>query len=192
MLKVSFFFTLISKRYESHLVQNNKIINLSVQKGCMEKVLGCWEHSSMVWSVLKEARSKKSSAASIWLDIANTYGSIAHKLIFFGLWRYGIPNKWIQIVESYFAGIFIKSFSGSAASSWHRHQRGIIASCTISINLFYAGMNVALEYSLHTNVPKFVINNNPQPLIHAFIVGLNLLSSSVLVLKHSFTIVPKL
>ena len=117
MLKVSFFFTLISKRYESHLVQNNKIINLSVQKGCMEKVLGCWEHLSMVWSVLKEARSKKSSAASIWLDIANTYGSIAHKLIFFGLWRYGIPNKWIQIVESYFAGIFIKSFSGSAASS---------------------------------------------------------------------------
>ena len=130
----------------------------------MEKVLGCWEHLSMVWSVLKEARSKKSSAASIWLDIANTYGSIAHKLIFFGLWRYGIPNKWIQIVESYFAEIFIKSFSGSAASSWHRHQRGIIASCTISINLFYAGMNVALEYSLHTNVPKFVINNNPQTL----------------------------
>ena len=158
----------------------------------MEKVLGCWEHLSMVWSVLKGARSKKSSAASIWLDIANTYGSIAHKLIFFGLWRYGIPNKWIQIVESYFAEIFIKSFSGSAASSWHRHQRGIIASCTISINLFYAGMNVVLEYSLHTNVPKFVINNNPQPLIHAFIVGLNLLSSSVLVLKHSFTIVPKL
>ena len=87
---------------------------------------------------------------------------------------------------------FIKSFSGSATSSWHRHQHGIIASCAISINLLFAGMNVILEYSLHTNVPKFVINNNPLPLIHAFIVGLNLLSSSVLVLKHSFTVVPKL
>ena len=105
-----FFSLIISKRYESHLVQNNKIINLSVQKGCMVKVLGCWEHLSMVWSVLKEARSKKSSPASIWLDIANRYGSIAHKLIFFDLWRYGIPNKWIQIAESYYAGIFIKSF----------------------------------------------------------------------------------
>ena len=71
------FFSLISKRLESHLVQNNKIINLSVQKGCMEKVPGCWEHLSMIWSVLKEARAK-SSAASIWLDIANVYGSIPH------------------------------------------------------------------------------------------------------------------
>ena len=36
----------------------------------------------MVWSVLKEVRSKKSSAASIWLDIAKAYGSIPNKLIF--------------------------------------------------------------------------------------------------------------
>ena len=34
------FFSLISKWLVSHLVQNNKTINLSVQKGCMEKVLG--------------------------------------------------------------------------------------------------------------------------------------------------------
>ena len=115
------FFSLISKWLESHLVQNNKIINLSVQKGCMEKVPGCWEHLSMVWSVLKEARAKKSSAASIWLDIANAYGSISHKLISFPLRRYGIPNQWIQIVESNYVGIFSKSFSELTTSSWHRH-----------------------------------------------------------------------
>ena len=37
-------------------------INSSVQKGHMEKVPGCWKHLSMVWSALKEARAKKSSA----------------------------------------------------------------------------------------------------------------------------------
>ena len=131
----------------------------------MGKVPGCWKHLSMVWSVLKEARAKKSSAASIWLDIANAYGSIPHKLIFFALRRYGVPNHWIQIVESYYVGIFSKSFSESATSSWHRHQRGIFAGCTISIILFLAGMNVILEYSLHTNVPRFVINNNQLPLV---------------------------
>ena len=130
------------------------------------------------WSVLKEARVKKSSAALILLDIANRYGSISHKLIFFSLQRYGIPNQWIQIVESY-VGIFSKSFSESATSSWHRHQRGIFAGCTISIILFLAGMNVILEYTLHTNVPRFVINNNPLPLVRAFMDDLNLLSSSV-------------
>ena len=105
----------------SHLVQNNKFINLSVEKGCMEKVPGCWEHFFMVWSVLKEARAKKSSATSIWLDIATAYGSIPHKLIFFALQRYGIPDQWIQIVESYYVEIFGKFYSKLAASTWHRH-----------------------------------------------------------------------
>ena len=49
------FFSLISKRLETHIINNNKFINLSIQKGCMEKVPGCWEHMSMVWSALKEA-----------------------------------------------------------------------------------------------------------------------------------------
>ena len=161
------FFSLISKRLESH--QSNKIMNLS----------GYCKHLSIVWSVLKKARSKKSSAASIWLDIANVYGSILHELIFFALQRYGIPNKWMQIVESYYVWICSKSFSKSATSSWHRHERGIFAGCTISIILFLAGINVILKYSLPTNVPKFVINNNPLPLVRAFMDNLNLLCSSV-------------
>ena len=154
------FVSLISKWVVSHVVQNNKIINLSVQKACMEKVPGCYEHLSMVWTVLKEARAQKSLAASIWLDVAKAYGSIPHILIFFALWRYGIPNQWIQIVEPYYVGIFSKSLSESATSSWHRHQHGIFAGCTISFILFLAGMNVILEYSLHTNVPRFVIHNH--------------------------------
>ena len=56
-----FLFSLISKWLESQLVQNNN----TVQKGYMEEVPGCWEHLSMVWFELKEARAKKLSAASI-------------------------------------------------------------------------------------------------------------------------------
>ena len=47
------FFSLISKRLESH--ENNKIINLYFQKGCIKKVPGCCKRLSIVWSVLKEA-----------------------------------------------------------------------------------------------------------------------------------------
>ena len=41
------FFSLVSKRLETHLIQN-KFINNSTQKGCMEKIPWCWEHLSMV------------------------------------------------------------------------------------------------------------------------------------------------
>ena len=37
----------------------------------MEKIPGCWEHLSMVWHSLKEARAQKPNLAIIWLDIAN-------------------------------------------------------------------------------------------------------------------------
>ena len=87
------FFSLVSRRLEKHLINNNKFINKSVQKGCMEKVPGCWEHISMVWAALKEAKSKNLSLATIWLDIANAYGSIPHKLIIFTLFRYGVSPK---------------------------------------------------------------------------------------------------
>ena len=111
------FFSLISRRLETHLISNNKFINKSVQKGCMEKVPGSWEHISMGWAALKEAKPKSLSLATIWLDIANAYGSIPHKLIIFALHRYGVSPKWIHLIETYYSGIFSKSFSQEAPSS---------------------------------------------------------------------------
>ena len=94
------FFSLVSKRLETHLIHNNKFINNSIQKGCMEKIPGCWEHLSMIWHVLKEARAQKSNLAVTCLDIAHAYGSIPHKLIVFALHRYGVSPQWIKLIET--------------------------------------------------------------------------------------------
>ena len=59
------FFSLVSRHLEKHLINNNKFINKSVQKGCMEKVPECWEHISMVWAAVKEAKSKNLSLATM-------------------------------------------------------------------------------------------------------------------------------
>ena len=119
------FFSLVSKRLETHLIHNNKFINSSIQKGVMKRIPGCWEHLPMVWHALKETRAQKSNLAIIWLDIANAYGSIAHKLIVFALHSYSVSPQLIRLIETYCKGIFSKSFSESATSAWHRHQRGI-------------------------------------------------------------------
>ena len=173
------FFSLVSKCLETHLIHNNKFINNSIQKGCMEKIPGCWEHLSMVWHALKEARAQKSNLAIIWLDIVNAYGSIPHKLIAFALHRYGVSPQWIRLIETYYKGIFSKSFSESATSAWHRHQRGIFAGCTLSIILFLAGMNIILEYSMQARVPKFTNDNTTLPLLRAFMDDLSLMSTKV-------------
>ena len=113
----------------------------------------------MVWAALKENKSKKVSLATIWLDIANAYESIPHKLIIFALHQYGVSTKWIHLIEMYYSGIFSKSFSQEAPSRWHMHQYGISASCTLSIILFSADMKIILEYSLVATTPQFHLNN---------------------------------
>ena len=173
------FFSLVPRCLETHLRSNSKFTNKSVQKGCMEKVPGCWEHISMVWAALKEAKSKNLSLATIWLDIANAYGSIPHKLIIFALHRYGVSPKWIYLIETYYSGIFSKSLSQKAPSSWHRHQCGLFACCTRPITLFLAGMNIILEYSLVATTPQFHLNNISLPPMRAFMDDVNIMSSTI-------------
>ena len=76
----------------------------------MEKIPGCWEHLSMVWHALKEAQDQKSNLAVIWLDIANAYGFICHKLIVFALHRHGVSPQWIRLLETYYKGISVNHF----------------------------------------------------------------------------------
>ena len=115
----------------------------------------------------------------IWLDIANAYGSIPRKLIVFALHRYGVFPKQSRLIETYYKGIFSKSFSESATSDWHRHQQGVFTGCTLSIIFFLTGINIVLEYSMQARVPKFTINNTSLPLLHAFMDELSLMSAKV-------------
>ena len=169
------FFSLISKQLVNHIITNNNPINTSVQKGCMDKVPGCWEHMSMVWSALKEARSARSSLANIWHDIASAYGSIPHRLLFFALERYGVDPHWISLIKMYYLAIYSRSFSQSAPSSWHQHFKGIFAGCALSIIVFLAGINVVIGYTLASSAT----GNVAVPLIRAFMDNLTLMSSSV-------------
>ena len=103
----------------------------------------------------------------------------SHKLIIFALFQYGVSPKWIHLIEMYYSGIFSKSFSQEAPSSWYRHQHGISASCTLSIVLFLAGMNIILEYSLVATTPQFYLNNISLPQMRAFMDDLNTMPSTV-------------
>ena len=114
LLKVEgkIFFSSDSMHLEAHLINNIKFVNKSVQKCCMEKASGCWDHISMFWRALKKAESKILSLALIWLDTANACESIPHKPIIFALFWYGFSPKWIQLIETfetYYSGIIFLS-----------------------------------------------------------------------------------
>ena len=82
--------------------------------------------------------------------------SIPYRFIFFALERYGVHEHWISLIKAYYSGIYSKSFSSSAPSSWHQHFKGIFAGCTLSIILFLAGINVIIVYVILSKAPPFL------------------------------------
>ena len=174
------FLSLISKHLEKHVIVNKKFINTPVQKVCMKKVPGCWEHMSLVWGAFKEAQGNKLNVANIWLDIANVSGSIPHSLIFSALEKYGVDKHWISLIKADYSGIYSKSFSSSASSSWHHHFKDIFAGCTLSIILFLAGINVIIEYAILSKAPWVIYSGKgSRPLVRAFMDDMSLVWSSV-------------
>ena len=171
------FFSVLSKRLEQHIFKNN-LIDKSIQKGCMEKVPGCWEHMSVVWKELKSSKSEKNNVSAIWLDIANAYGSVPHQLIFFSLKRYGVPDCWISLFLKYYGGLWSISGSDSAPSSWHHHQKGIFAGCTVSIILFLSAINVVIEYISVATLEKAFDGMTSTP-VKAFMDDMFLMSPSI-------------
>ena len=59
----------------------------------------------MVWDSLKSAKHDKTSLSAIWFDVANAYGSVPHRLIYFALKCYGVSERWIKIIRQYYGGI---------------------------------------------------------------------------------------
>ena len=50
----------------------------------------------MVWDSLTSAKHDKTILSAIWLDVANAYASVSHRLIYFALNSYGVSEKWIK------------------------------------------------------------------------------------------------
>ena len=131
----------------------------------------------MVLHAVKEARAQRFNLAVMWLDIANTYGSIPHKLIVFLLY--------IDMVSLLSGSDSLKHIAKGFSINNFLNQQLVLG---IDINgefllaalfLLLAGMNIILEYSLQAGVPQFTTNNTALPVLRAFMGDLSLMSSTV-------------
>ena len=134
----------------------------------------------MVWSALKDCKSRRKSIAILWLDLANAYGSVPHQLIAFALRRYGVPEDWINLVLNYYDGLWSRSTTSSATSHWFRYELGIFAGCTISVILFIAAFNIIIEFVAADKLSRYrLANGNLLPLLRAFMDDLSVMTTSV-------------
>ena len=73
-------FGILANRLAAFLLQNG-YINTSIQKAGIPGFPGCVEHCAMIRHTIQEAKVNNNNLSVVWLDIANAYGSVPHKLI---------------------------------------------------------------------------------------------------------------
>ncbi|KAI4876470.1 hypothetical protein NFI96_017397 [Prochilodus magdalenae] len=133
----------------------------------------------VVTQLIREAREGNENLLVLWLDLANAYGSIPHKLVEITLDRHHIPHKIKDLVLNYYGNFRLRVTSGSITSNWHRLEKGIITGCTISVILFALAMNMlvkAAETECRGPLSKSGIR---QPPIRAFMDDLTVTTTSV-------------
>ncbi|XDV27663.1 hypothetical protein PO909_031163 [Leuciscus waleckii] len=172
------FFKIVSQRLTDFLLKNI-YIDTSVQKGGVPGVPGCLEHTGVVTQLIREAKESKGDLATLWLDLANAYGSIPHKLVETALVRHHVPVKIRNLIMDYYNNFSARVSSGQVTSSWHQLEKGIITGCTISVSLFSLAMNMIVKSAeVECRGPKSRSGTH-QPPIRAFMDDLTVMTTSV-------------
>ena len=86
------FYSILSRWVTKFLLENN-YVDTSVQKGEIPGFPECLEHTGVVIQILAEARESRDDLGVLWLDLANAYRSIPHKLVEEALKRHHVPEK---------------------------------------------------------------------------------------------------
>ncbi len=76
------FFSCFANRLHDFFINNN-IIRRDIQKGFIQRVCGCLDHTFSLWESLRHAKRNKRSIVTSFIDLKNAYGSVRHNLIQF-------------------------------------------------------------------------------------------------------------
>lgn len=120
----------------SNYIVKNKYINISIHPWIFKM---SWAHQCF-----NSAHQAKCEFTVIWLDLANAYGSVPHKLIEVVKKTYHVQLHVEKTVRDYFGGIKIRFTVGDFTTSWQQLEKVIVTGCIISPILFVIGMNLMM------------------------------------------------
>jgi hypothetical protein len=172
------FLAVLAKRMTSYMLANN-YIDVAVQKGGIPGVSGCLEHTAALTQIIREARENGGYLAVLWLDLANAYGSIPHKLVQLTLQRYHIPEKIQDLLKDYFDRMKMRFTVGNYTTAWQRLEVGIVTGCTISVILFAAAMNLLAKSAERVSRGPVMASGRKQPPTRAFMDDMTVTAKTV-------------
>ena len=153
-------------------IQKNGYVDESMQKAGIPGIPGCVEHSFAIWDAIQKAKTEKESLAVIWLDLANAYGSVPHKMLKEAMNFFWIPEEVQNMMMDYYDHFLMRFTTKDFTTNWQRLEIGIAAGCTISVIWFV----LVMEMFLKSTDTEGIVINIP---IRAFMDDLTVLTQNV-------------
>ena len=177
-VEVKIYLAVLAKRMTKYML-SNQYIDTSVEKGGVPGVPGCIDHTSVLTKIIQDAKDNKGDLAVIWLDLANAYGSIAHKLVDLTLTKYHVPEKVRTMLRHYFDNFKMRFNVADYTTAWQRLEVGIVTGCTISVVLFSAAMNLLVKSAEKMSRGPILSSGVRQPPTRAFMDDMTITAKSV-------------
>ena len=136
----------MARRLTSYL-ENNGLIDTTVQKAGIPGFSGCLEHTSMIWHQIQLAKRERRDLHVVFLDLANAFGSVPHSLLWEAFDYFRIPGSIKSLVKAYFLDIQLCFNTAEYTTGWQQLEIGIMAGCTISPLAFTMAMEVIIRAS---------------------------------------------
>ena len=106
---------------------------------------GCLEQIEVLTQLLRVAKESKGDLTVLWLDLANAYGSMPHKLVEEVLKRHHVLPSVGNLIADYYKNFQLRACSSTVTSEWQTLEKGIITGCTMSAILFSLTMNMLVK-----------------------------------------------
>ena len=83
----------------------------------------------------------------VFLDLANAFGSVPHKILWTAFNYFGVPNHITELVKSYFQDLQFCVTAEGNTTAWQHLEIGIMAGCTVSPLAFVMAMELVIRAS---------------------------------------------
>ena len=123
----------------------NGYMDRNIQNAFLPSTPGCTEHHSKLAGVLSEARNNHKSLTICWLDLANAYGSVHHRLIDFALSHYHAPPKFKHMVSSLYSGLVAQVSTANWSTTALPLQVGVYQGDPLSVSIFNTVINTLVD-----------------------------------------------
>ena len=132
----------IGKRISSWAIQQDI---LSPEQKSARPSEGCYEHTFLLKSVIRDTRVNKRTTYVAWLDLRNAFGSIPHPAIRTTLQHIGIPESLISLICNVYTGATTTIRTSSESTDPIPIRSGVKQGCPLSAILFNLCIEVILR-----------------------------------------------